>query len=703
VQEARDVLNSFSGIADVVVQAGGIHGGLHIHQSSEPVLPPRQLPFDIPDFTGRVDELRRLDALLTPGETVVISAIAGAPGVGKTAMAVHWAHRVSERFPDGQLFVNLRGFDASPPMPAHQALDAFLRDLDVAPERIPERLDELATLYRSVLASRRMLVVLDNARDANQVRPLLPGSATCAVIVTSRNSLAGLVAGAGARRITLDVLSTADAAALLATTVGSDRVDNEPHSATELAELCAYLPLALRIAAERIASSPHRAISDVVGQLAAEQHRLDLLSNTGDEHGAVRAAFSWSYRTLPAPAARMFRRLGWHPGHEFEIPAAAELAGMTEHEARHALGVLVDTHLITEIGRERYRFHDLVRLYAVERVQAEETAADRKAAVSRLLRYFLHSADAADHLLTRRSSCVPFGHTKADEGSTRFADHRQAADWCERERVNLMVAIKQAADYGEHSIAWRLPVALWGFFFLRKYWRDWIGGLSIGLTSARTIGDRRGEAWVLHSLREAHFSMHQPEDATTYVRQALTIFRDIDDQLGVREALSNLGYAHRLHGRPHEALDDLNQALALWRQAGDLWGQGWTLHSLGETYLDLAQWDDATRCLREAQELFSTIGHRHAEGFALCNLGYVHLGRKQLPMAIESFQRAMVIHQEVGDQWSAARTLTGLGTAHHATDIPLAKQCWRKALAICEDLDDQPSATKIRALLVVLC
>jgi tetratricopeptide (TPR) repeat protein len=396
----------------------------------------------------------------------------------------------------------------------------------------------------------------------------------------------------------------------------------------------------------------------------------------------------------------MFRRLSWHPSHEFEIPAAAALAGIPQHEAANALVELGDTHLITEIGHERYRFHDLVRLYAEERAQAEETDAHRAAGVSRLLRYYLHRADAADHLLTRRSSCVPFNHKQIDTDPTVFTDQRQAANWCERERANLMAAIHQASEHGEHTVAWQLPVALWGFFFLRKYWQDWVSALNVGLTSARTIGDRRGEAWVLHSLREAHFSMHRPEDTTDNVRQTLAIFRDIDDHLGIREALSNLGYAHRLHGRPDEALNELTTALTLWRQADDPWGQGWTLHSLGETYLDLGRWDDAARALHESRELFSSIEHRQAEGFALSNLGYVQLGTQQYPTAIEYFQQAMVIHEEVRDQWSAARTLKGLGIAHyHTAKVLLATQYWQQALTICEELNDQPAATKIHALM----
>ncbi|MFE2752267.1 ATP-binding protein [Actinosynnema sp. NPDC059335] len=648
-------------------------------------------------FTGRADELRRLDESLTGDGTAAITVVSGAPGVGKTAVAVRWAHRVSDRFPDGQLYVNLRGFDTTSPVPAHQALDAFVRAFDVAPERIPTQVDELAALYRSLLASRRVLVVLDNAADVDQVRPLLPGSATCAVVVTSRNRLAGLSAGAGAQRVALEALSPVDSVALLRATVGSDRLDAEPEAAAGLAQLCAGLPLALRIAGERVAGSRHHALADLVEQLAAEHDRLDLLAAVDDQVDVVRAAFSWSYRKLPAPAAGMFRRLSWHAGPEFGVPAAAALADLPEPKARRVLEALAGANLLTEVGRERYRFHDLVRLYALERAEAEETAIDRTAAVRRLLEWFLRMADAADHQLTRRSYCVTLAHTGADEF---FPDQRRAIQWCELERVNLKAAIRQASDSGEHSIAWRLPVALWGFFFLNKHMEDWTSALTIGLASAKEARDRRGEAWILHALRETRFSMHEAADASGYPREALAIFLDIGDQWGVREALSNLGYSHRLLGQPEQALVHLNDALTLWRQTEDLWGRAWTLHSLGETYLDLRRWDEAAQALDEALHLFARIEHRQAEGFAMSNLGYVLLGTEQFASAIDQFHQAMAVHDEVGDRWSTSRSMTGLGIALHATgNTEDADRYWHEALAISEDLQDRSAAERIRALL----
>ncbi|GGS29042.1 hypothetical protein GCM10010171_22800 [Actinokineospora fastidiosa] len=686
--------NSVVGSAHAVVQAKNMYGSVHIRQMGEPRSSiPRQLPFDTPDFIGRDDELRQLGEIVAAGRTALVS---GPPGAGKTALVVRWAHRESLRFPDGQLYMNLRGFDMTAPVSARQALDGFVRALGVAPDRVPERTDELASLYRTLLADRRVLVVLDNAGDIDQISPLLPGTSACGVLVTSRRLLGELAAGVGARRITLSALSPADAVELLGAAAGSERLAAEPEATGELARLCACLPLALRIAGERVSGSPYWTIADLVEQFTAEQHRLDLLASR-EGASPVRLAFSWSYRKLPTAASSMFRWLGVHAGPEFGVRAAAAAADMTPRDALQALEVLVDANLLIEVARERYRFHDLVRLYAVERVNAEEDASARQTAVRRLLDCYLETADAADHLLTRRSYCVTLGHTSTNPPQAIFVDQRAAARWCELERANLLASVQQAVEWGEHSIAWRLPVALWGYFFLSKPWQDWTRVLTIGLEAARSIGDRRGEAWTLHSLREAQFSMHRVGKGAEYVERALEIFREIDDQWGVREALSNVGYAHRLRGRPDEALTHLVDALGLWRQTDDRWGQAWTLHSLGETYLDLRRSNEATPALREALNLFQAIGHRQGEGFALGNLGHIHLSEKRFEAATELFHQALVVHDEIGDRWSAARSMIGLGAALHATgSTEAAEGYWRQALTICEDLDDTATAESIR-------
>jgi hypothetical protein len=342
---------------------------------------PRQLPPAVPGFTGRTRELDALTHLLGPAGAatgpVVISAIAGTAGVGKTALALHWAHQAAERYPDGQLYVNLRGYDPDRPVPAASALAWLLRALGVAGPDIPPEPDERAALYRSLLAGRRMLVVLDNAGSAEQVRLLLPGTVTCGVLVTSRDSLAGLVARDGAARLDLDLLPMADAIALLRTLIGG-RADTDPGAAEALATQCSRLPLALRVAAEFATARPEVSLASLVGELTNQQRRLDLLDASGDPRAGVRAVFSWSYRDLASVPARVFRRLSLHPGPDLDAHAAAALSGTALDEAAEVLDLLARTHLIQRAGPGRYDLHDLLRAYARELAATLDTEDDRK-------------------------------------------------------------------------------------------------------------------------------------------------------------------------------------------------------------------------------------------------------------------------------------------------------------------------------------
>ena len=350
---------------------------------------PRQLPPAIPSLVGRAHELvtltRILDEPTERSAAVVISVITGTAGVGKTALAVHWAHRVQGHFPDGQLYVNLRGYDPGPPMTPNQALDGFLRALDVPAGKIPASVAERAALYRSLLDGRRVLVILDNANTAEQVRPLLPGSPDCLAVVTSRSLLSGLVVRDGAHRVRLTPLPLAEAIVLLRQIIGAARVDAELNTAAKLARQCAYLPLALRIAAERVASHPCRTLADLTEELANERDRLDMLVAGDDDTTAVRVVLSWSYQALPPETARVFRLLGLHVGPDISVPATAALASITTPRARQLLDFLTGVHLVEETGHDRYRFYDLLRLYAAERAATEETDHERDNAVRRLL------------------------------------------------------------------------------------------------------------------------------------------------------------------------------------------------------------------------------------------------------------------------------------------------------------------------------
>ncbi len=488
------------------------------HVQSPPIRP-QQLPPGIPSFTGRTEELATLDGLLPAqgGQSARKSAIAvvdGAAGAGKTTLAVHWAHRVRDRFPDGQLYADLRGYGMGAPVEPTAVLEMFLQALGVPAQQIPPELDGRSALLRSTLADRRVLVLLDNARDSAQVRPLLPGS-HCLVLVTSRRQLAGLSVRQGAYRISLDCLSVEESVTLLAGVLGEDRIAAEPDTAAQLAGLCAHMPLALALAAERIQllSGPGGRtgpgtgrsvpLHDLVAELAVERNRLDVLSVGDDETAAVRGVFSWSYDALDAATAGAFRVLGLHPGPDIGTEAAAVLIGAGADRTRRLLEGLADRGLLERTSRYRYRFHDLMRLYAAELAEAEESERTRLAALHRVLSWYMHTSYAAVRILNPGHQHRPPDPPEEGCEPVAFSSYEEALRWCETERANLMAAVRLAFEVGEYTIAWRLPTVLWGFFNLRKHWGDWIGSHRVGLVSPRAQGGRYGGASVLTGIAPA--------------------------------------------------------------------------------------------------------------------------------------------------------------------------------------------------------
>jgi transcriptional regulator with XRE-family HTH domain len=455
----------FARAARTGVPAGsgaGRSGSASTPAAAQATAVPRQLPAAAPGFAGREAELRALADLL--GQTdagpgmVVISAIAGTAGVGKTALAVHWAHQIADRFPDGQVYLNLRGFGpAGEPVAPADAIRLLLDSLGVAPEQIPAGLDPQAALYRSLLADRRMLIVVDNARDAAQVRPLLPGSQGCLVVVTSRSQLAGLAVADGARLLTLDVLTEAEARQLMEGRLGCGRVAAELAAVRELTRLCARLPLALAIVAARAAARPALTLAGLAAELRGTQGRLDALG-TGDTATDVRTVFSWSCQQLSARATGMFRLLGVHPGPDITVPAAASLAGVPPGAARQALAELAQAHLITEHVPGRYACHDLLRAYAAEQAASHVSAVARRAAVHRALDYYLHTAHAAALLLLSSfRDPIALSSPQPRVRPEQLADRQQALEWFQAERQVLLGAISHAAGAGFSTHAWQLP------------------------------------------------------------------------------------------------------------------------------------------------------------------------------------------------------------------------------------------------------
>jgi DNA-binding SARP family transcriptional activator/Tfp pilus assembly protein PilF len=657
-----------------------------------PAVVPRQLPGTVRHFTGRAGELAALTGLLeqagqTPG-TVVISAIGGTAGVGKTALAVHWAHRVAERYPDGQLYVNLRGYDPGRPMAAADALAGFLRALGVPGQDIPADEDERAARYRSLLAGRRLLVVLDNARSVAQVRPLLPGTPACAAVVTSRDSLAGLIARDGAARLDLDLLPLADATRLLRTLIGG-RADADPGAAATLAGQCARLPLALRVAAELAAARPAASLASLVAELADQQRRLDLLNADGDPRTAVRAVFSWSYRHLDAATARTFRLLGAAPSPDWDQYAAAALTGTGIEQAGQVLGLLARAHLIQVTAPGRYGMHDLLRAYARE-LAAQNGADEQTAALTRLLDYYLHVATAAvgslfpaDH---QASGHVPGLSTPVPPVDSAAA----ARAWLDTERASLLAAAAHAAGNGRPGYATGLASTLFRYLTSGGHFAEAITVHSHARRAAQHARDRDGEAAALVSLGVVRFWQGRGQQATDYYQQALALYRGTGDQAGQARALNSLGLADTQQGRYEQAMGDFQAALALHRALGDRIGEARALGNLGFVHSQQGRYQEAGDHLQQAIAVYRDIGHRIGEARALANLGHISMRLGGYPEAREAIERALRLFAQGGDRPSRARALASLGEV----DVRQGRHQQalghhRQALALCQEMGDQ--------------
>jgi DNA-binding SARP family transcriptional activator/Tfp pilus assembly protein PilF len=665
---------------------------------------PAQLPADIADFTGRDEQLKHLCDLLSgpgPGSdpgAVRIAVVAGAGGLGKTSLAVHAAHRVRRRFPDGQLYVDLLG--ATPaPLPPGDVLARFLRDLGVDGREIPVDEDERAARYRTTLARRRMLVVLDNARDAAQVRPLLPGTASSAVLVTTRSRMPDL---ASTKLVDLHVLDDDEALGLFVKVVGEERVAAEAEATAELLDACAGLPLAIRICAARLATRSSWTIRTMASRLRDTRRRLDEL-RVGDL--AVRASFQVSFASLPATAdpkgidpARAFCLLGlWH-GSSVSAAAAAALFGTPEHLAEDALEALVDAHLLECTAEDRYRFHDLLRFYAAERAAAELLAAERDTAIARLLTWYMRTADAAATAVAPRRYNVPLGAATGDDAPPlHFGTSEEALSWYDHERANLVAATRQAAESGLPEIAWRLPAPLFSIFNSRGNWADCIATSRVALENARQIGDRRGEAWILNTLGDALGQTRQAEGIDCLER-SLAIRREIGDRMGEAQAANNLADAYQRLERTDEALALYRRALELNRQVGDRFGEGIALGSLGWTLLDLTRAEEAIDYLRQAQDAFAETDYPDGVGYALYILGRCCLVLGRDAEALGCLRRALASHQATGNRRMQAATLRSFGAAQHrAGDAAAARAARAQAAAIFEELGDRAEAAEVRA------
>jgi DNA-binding SARP family transcriptional activator len=638
---------------------------------------PRQLPADTPVFAGRASVLESLP------RTGVIT-IDGPPGVGKTTLAVRFAHRVAGQFPDGQLYADLRGFDpAAAPLPPAAVLARFLRALGADP--VPADLDEQAALYRTLLADKRVLIVLDNAAGADQVRPLLPASGL--VVVTSRNRLSGLVAGHGAHRITLDLLTSAESVELLRQILGPQRIDREPDAVAVLIERAARLPLALRILGERAHRLVSAPLAELVAELGAERARLDAL-DTGDGSATnVRAVFSHSYRALDAPVARMFRLLALAPGRDIAVSAAAALTGQSTSDTRAQLDTLTAASLLSEPSPGRFTMHDLLRDYARELVADAE-------ALARVLDFYLHTAYNANLRLARLR--WPLQLTPTAVTPLTFDDHQRALAWCDAERENLLAATESAAAAGFDRHAWQLPCLLWEYYYLRKHWADWVGTHEIGLAAARHLGDRSAEARVLNGLGAALGDQGLVPAARSHYEDSLRAARAAGDDYTEAVALHNLGIVHRTLGEHRDALRYFGEALDIDQRVGEPNGEAIVLSAMAGCYLALGQHTEALDHYRRALRLHPSA---RAEAQARHGIGECHHDLGRHAEALESYRDALALREAADDLWGTATTLTSLGRLYRDTgDVSLARDCWRQAHSLFTRLHD-PRAAEIARLL----
>jgi DNA-binding SARP family transcriptional activator/tetratricopeptide (TPR) repeat protein len=659
---------------------------------------PAQLPLDVRGFTGRAGALARLDAVLdstvTQPTAVVISAVSGTAGVGKTALALHWAHLRADRFPDGHLYVNLRGFDpdGAPTDPA-KVVRGFLDALGVPAWRVPDGTDTQGALYRSMMAGRRMLVVLDNGRDAHQVRPLLPGSPTCVVLVTSRNRLADLVALDGAQPLPLDLLDPAEALQLLANRLGAARVAAEPAAAEEIVARCARLPLALSIVGARAAANPGFPLAALAGQLRAAHGTLDGLAGDGPLLD-VRSVFSWSFQHLGDDAARLFRLLGRQPGPDLEALAAASLAGVLAGTVRPLLAELIRANLLIEHVPGRYTFHDLLRVHAGELSRAPGTEEDSAAAERRLLDHYLYTACAAARLVVPHRDWDPEEEPAPGTVLPRLRTRAEAMDWFATERSTLVATIETAAAHGYDRHARQLAAATTVYFARQGHAAEWIATQHAALDASVRAADLGGQADAHRTLLRAYSRLGRHTEARHHFELAIELFGGLGDIVSQAHTHINLAYAELVRGRHHDALWHDQLALDLYRAAGDLSGQADALNSLGWAHSVLGNHRQTLEHSRRALALLRQIGATAREANVLDSIGHAHHHLGDRAKALASFEEALTISRGAGDRYTEAEVLVHLGeTRLAADDRAAARTAWQDALVIMLDIGHPDTET----------
>lgn len=680
--------------------APGLPGGARGVDRPASVVP-QQLPADLAGFTGRADVIKALDGLLEESGSPTVLALHGGGGIGKTTLAVHWAHRVKERFPDGQLFVDLRGYGPGSPTAPAEALDGLLRGLGISGAQIPEGVDPRSALLRSTLADRRVLIILDNARDAEQVRPLLPGAGGPAVVVTSRSQLRGLATREGAKRIAVETLSGQESVTLLRDRLSDREVRNDV--LVELAELCGHLPLALAIAAERAGRSKDGALDELFGELRAERDRLDALDSGEDASSNIRSVFSWSYSALDPDTARMFRLIGLHPVNQFSGTAAAALAGSPLPQARKLLDRLVEANLLQAFGDGRYAMHDLVRDYANELVETASPVEEREAAIARLDSWYIHTAERARKALTGAAAAVELGDLEPRVHCPDFSNHQQATAWFAAERVATFALIADSARAGRRRTTSRLSRLIHAFLVSTHGQGESIPLCRLGVAAAGVEGDQVAEAASRNQLGGSLWRLCQFDEAAVQLEIARELYRNVGNRDGECRVLGDLGLVYCDTGRLSEAIEMTEQQHHLALELGMTYYVSHSLNNLAAMYRDAGRLSDAVRAAGQAVDGHRGVGDPANLCQALDTLGTAHLSQGAADDAAACFEEALDLARELGFRWGEAVILHNLGTARlRMARFAEARHSIRAALGIMDEIKADDTGALRRSDLIDL-
>ncbi|GAB2777257.1 hypothetical protein GCM10027199_60400 [Amycolatopsis magusensis] len=664
---------------------------------------PRQLPAPPGRFVGRRRELDHLTATLdgaaAEGATVVVSAISGGGGVGKTWLALHWAHQHLADFPDGQLFVDLRGFAPSGrPMTSGEAIRGLLEALGVQPAAIPADPDAQAGLYRSLVAGRRMLIVLDNARDSHQVAPLLPGGPACTVVVTSRDRLAGLVIAHDTRPITLDLLSEVDARDLLRTRLGEQRLAAEPEATADLLASCAGLPLALAVVAARGALRPDIPLAALAAELRDAATRLGAL-DADDPAASVRAAVSWTHAALEPEQAELFASLGLAPGPDIGLPAAACLAGLPVERVAQALRRLERISLLEEHTAGRFRMHDLVRLYATERAHQDLSPGTPSAALRRLAEFYLHTSYAADRLLSPQRQPIELPEPDEACPPQRLADQGAAWAWFDAEHTNLLATHHLAVDRGWHALIWRLAWALQSFRWRRGLLDENVSMWRAGLLAAERSGDPAAQILAHRLLARAYVLTGLRADASQHIRRSLSLAEAAGDVLA--QANAHHGFTLIWSGQDaRRAVKHALAALELYRSIGYRVGEADALNTAGWHEAHLGEYDQARAHCEAALVLHREQQDRFGECLTVDSLGYIALHSGRHAEARDHYEQAILLHRGNGNTYAEPDALESLARTEVLLDRPeKARAALERALDLYESQHRDEEAGRVRVAL----